>query len=102
MKAGAMLMAAANLACLGLASLGLSACAEGYGYAYDYDPYRGPTGHYVSPFGSQRPRPACAHVYYSGPYEDGMRGSYYAGPFCADGPGPAQAFAVVAPGSPIP
>lgn len=84
------------LALAALACLALSACAEGYGYAYDYDPYRGPRGHYVSPW-TKPLKPACAQVYYTGPYEDGMRGTYYAGPFCADG----QAFAVVAPGSPI-
>lgn len=73
------------------AALLLSGCAEGYGYAYDYDPYRGPVGHYVSPFGTKRPKAACARVYYTGPYQDGMRGAFYAGPFCADGVAVAEA-----------
>jgi hypothetical protein len=69
-----------------LAALGLSACGSGWGYAYDYDPYLGPRGHYVSPFDHRpaRAAPPCARVVYSGPYEGGYRGPYYAGPFCAD------------------
>lgn len=67
------------------AALGLSACGEAY-YAYDYDPLAGPRGHYVSPF-DPHPRstaPACRQWVMSGPYEDGFRGPYYAGPYCAD------------------
>jgi len=67
------------------AALGLSACGEAY-YAYDYDPYAGPRGHYVSPF-DPHPRaaaPACGRWVMSGPYADGYRGPYYAGPYCAD------------------
>jgi hypothetical protein len=67
-----------------MASGALSAC-EGYGYAYDYDPYLGPRGHYVSPFGTKTPAAPCQRVAYAGPYEDGYRGTYAAGPYCLDG-----------------
>jgi hypothetical protein len=65
------------------ATWGLSAC-QGYGYAYDYDPYLGPRGHYVSPF-DKAPRQSCQRTAYAGPYEDGYRGAYRAGPICVDG-----------------
>ena len=73
-------------------ALGLSACAAA-DYAYDYDPYYGPRGHYVSHLGRTTPRTACAQTVYLGPYQDEMRGTYYAGPYCVapDGrvlPGP--------------
>jgi hypothetical protein len=77
-----------------LAALGLSACAEGYGYAYDYDPYLGVRGHYVGPFEGHRPRAACQHIAYEGPYPDGYRGAYDVGPYCLDRGG--QAWVAVA------
>ncbi|MFC3068619.1 hypothetical protein [Phenylobacterium soli] len=69
-------------ALLALATLmTLSACAEGYSYVYDYDPYLGPRGHYVRPF-----RPAslqgCARVAYVRQL-DPWRGEYASGPVCA-------------------
>ena len=70
-----------------LAALALSACAEGADYAYDYDPYLGVRGHHVG-FLDGRPArtaPTCSHLVYTGPYSDGYREPYYAGPFCADG-----------------
>ena len=68
------------------AALGLAGCAQGWGYAYDYDPYRGVRGHYVGPFeGRVQSAPACRRLVYTGPYSDGYREPYYAGPFCADG-----------------
>ena len=70
------------------APLALSACAESYGYAYDYDPYLGPRGHYVGPLEPRRPAPACADATYSGPYYDGYRRPYDIGPDCAGPPAP--------------
>lgn len=69
------------------AALGLSACAD-YTYVYDYGP-GGPRGHYVGPY--EHPAPAqapCARYVMAGPYEDGYRGPYYTGPYCAE-PAPA-------------
>jgi hypothetical protein len=66
------------------AALTLGACAD-YQYVYDYGP-GGPRGHYVGPF--EHPHVAtglaCAHVAYSGPYQNGYREPYYVGPYCAD------------------
>jgi len=63
-------------------ALALSACAEDYGYAYTYDPYLGPRGHYVTFV--HAPPPACSRPTYVGPYnEDQFRGDYFAGPYCA-------------------
>jgi hypothetical protein len=66
------------------AALMLGACAD-YIYVYDYGP-GGPRGHYVGPF--KHPHvasgPACAHMAYSGPYQNGYREPYYVGPYCAD------------------
>jgi hypothetical protein len=67
-----------------IAALGLSACGHAY-YAYDYDPYLGPRGHYVSPYWGPYPPPPpppCRPIY-AGPYEAGYRGSYLSGPYCA-------------------
>ena len=54
-------------------------------YAYDYDPYLGPHGHYVGPHegGPGRTGLPCAKIAYFGPYEAGYRGAYVAGPVCA-------------------
>lgn len=82
------------IAVVGLAAVGLGACAEGYGYAYDYDPYLGPRGHYTSRWSHRQAPQPCQHVAYSGPYEDGYGGTYYAGPYCLDGGG--QTFVAVA------
>jgi len=74
-----------TIALLGLAAMGLSACVEGYGYAYEYDPYLGPRGHYVSEHPTRHMQAPCQRVAYSGPYQDGYGGTYYAGPYCLDG-----------------
>lgn len=77
-----------------IALLGLSACAEGYTYVYDYDPYLGPRGHYVRPF-KAAPASACRVVAYAPQLDrqiDPWRGAYESGPYCADG-------AVGAPGA---
>jgi hypothetical protein len=75
------------------AALALSACVGGYGYVYDYDPYRGPVGRYVGPGEPHVSRSGlpCANVYYTGPHDGGLRGPYYSGPYCA--PDAAQAAA---------
>lgn len=73
-------MTRALIALIGL--LGLSACAEGYDYVYDYDPYLGPRGHYVRPF-KPAPAAACARVVYA-PQLDPWRGAYESGPVCAE------------------
>ena len=67
-----------------LAALTLWGCASSdYGYAYCYDPYRGPVGYAYGPL---EPRPACATqpprpgVFVARPgqgYEDG----YVSGPY---------------------
>lgn len=66
------------------AALLLSACAD-TGYAYCYDPYRGPVGYYT---GALDPKPACAASAYragvvAGPYYGGWRGPYVSGPYAA-------------------
>ena len=68
------------IALIGL--LGLAACAEGYTYVYDYDPYLGPRGHYVRPF-KPMPVTACRAVAYV-PQLDPWRGDYVSGPVCAE------------------
>ncbi|HEX3700057.1 MAG TPA: hypothetical protein VHV27_05220 [Phenylobacterium sp.] len=75
------------------AALGLSACAEDYGYAYDYDPYLGPRGHHVGPFShrTQHAALACSRYVFTGPYDGGWRGPYYAGPYCVQDEGRAVA-----------
>jgi hypothetical protein len=66
------------------AAMALSACASGYDYAYDYDPLRGPRGHYLDPANPRPPLgPECAKPTFIGPFEDGFRAPYYVGPFCA-------------------
>ena len=71
---------------LAAALLGLSGCASSqYGYAYCYDPYRGPVGYHYGPL---NPPPACARrtaqsAYYLGPHEAGYRGPYVSGPYFA-------------------
>lgn len=82
-----------------LAALSLAGCAAGYGYEYAYDPYAGVRGHHVGPF---EPRaavgsPACPRLEFRGPYYDGYRGPYYAGPYCAPA-GTATDAAARAPG----
>jgi len=81
-----------------VAALGLSACGEAY-YAYDYDPYGGPQGRYANPFGPHphAQAPVCRRWVMGGPYEDGYRGPYYTGPYCADA---AQAGWVAPPAVP--
>jgi len=66
------------------AALALSGCAStDYGYAYCYDPWRGPVGYYVGPLD---PKPACAAAP-SAPagvfvaHEGGWRGPYVSGPY---------------------
>ena len=66
-----------------LAALALSGCAStDYGYAYCYDPYRGPVGYYTGPF---EPKPACAAQtaqpagYVA--HEAGYRGADVSGPY---------------------
>jgi hypothetical protein len=73
-------MAAKQTLALIVAALGLSACAADY--AYDYDPYFGPRGHYVSHFGPKPQRLACARTVYLGRYDGGLRGPYVTGPYC--------------------
>ena len=78
-------------ALLALAALvALAGCAQGYTYAYDDDPLRGPRGHYLDPPNPHPPTgPDCARPTFIGPFEDGYRGPYYAGPFCAANSPPA-------------
>jgi hypothetical protein len=59
----------------------LGACAGGY--AYCYDPYRGPVGYYTDPLDE---KPACASTtrhaaVFTGPYYGGWRGPYVSGPY---------------------
>lgn len=71
------------------ALLALSACAEDFGYAYSYDPYTGPRGHYVTVV--HAPPPACGGLTFDGPYnEGGYRGDYYSGPYCDAGQPPPR------------
>ena len=68
---------------LALGGLALSDCASSdYGYAYCYDPYRGPVGYYTGPF---EPKPACAKHPPQGVIfvtrDGGYRGSYVSGPY---------------------
>lgn len=81
---------------LAVAVLALGGCASSqYGYAYCYDPYRGPVGYYYGPF---EPAPACARsaasaaqaAYFVGPYPNGYSQPYVSGPYFAS-PGAAQA-----------
>ncbi|MFZ5719929.1 MAG: hypothetical protein ACOY5Y_10765 [Pseudomonadota bacterium] len=74
---------------LAAVALALGGCASSeYGYAYCYDPYRGPVGYYTGPF---EPKPACARsaasaaqaAYFVGPHENGYRGAYVSGPYFA-------------------
>jgi hypothetical protein len=73
------------------AALALSGCTANY--AYDYDPYAGPRGHYVSAFHhpAQSAAVPCARTVYLGPYDGGVRGPYYAGPYCVGPDGRAMA-----------
>lgn len=66
------------------AAVALSACAQ-YGYVYTYDPYLGPRGQYVTLTGGPSPATAydCSRLVYAGPHEDGYRGAYLDGPYCA-------------------
>ena len=71
---------------LALSALALSGCASSdYGYAYCYDPYRGPVGYYYGPL---EPKPACATQTAQAAafvtHEAGYRGAYVSGPH----PGP--------------
>jgi hypothetical protein len=69
------------------AALGLSACAEDFGYVYSYDPYLGPRGHYVTLLHS--PPPACGGLTFVGPFNEGdYRGEHLSGPYCAPPPRP--------------
>lgn len=66
------------------AALPLAACVGG-GYAYDYDPWLGPHGHYVGGWfdaASHRPPRPCPMVEFRGPYDGGWRGPYVSGPHC--------------------
>jgi hypothetical protein len=85
---------------LTFAALALGACAD-YQYVYDYGP-GGPRGHYVGPFEHPHARAdlACAHVAYSGPYENGYREPYYVGPYCADAPTTATLASATVPSAP--
>lgn len=70
------------LALAGALALGGCATAD-YGYAYCYDPYRGPVGYYTGPFD---PKPACARQPAPGAafvtrQGEGLRGPYVAGPY---------------------
>ena len=66
------------------AFLALAACAStDYGYAYCYDPYRGPVGYYTGPF---EPKPACATQrapagVFVAREGDARRGPYLSGPY---------------------
>ena len=65
-------------------ALALSGCASSdYGYAYCYDPYRGPVGYYTGPFDG---KPACARSagVFATQEGEGRRGPYVSGPY----PGP--------------
>ena len=68
---------------IAIAALALTGCGSAE-YAYDYDPYYGPRGHYVSAFHhpTQTVAASCARTVYLGPYDGGVRGPYYAGPYC--------------------
>lgn len=75
---------------LALAALTLAGCASAdYGYAYCYDPYRGPVGYYTGPF---EPKPPCARNAAQAAtfvtHEGGYRGPYVSGPHYAQ-PTPA-------------
>ena len=74
---------------LAVAALALSGCASSqYGYAYCYDPYRGPVGYYTGPF---EPKPACARsaetaaqaAHFVGPHANGYSQPYVSGPYFA-------------------
>ena len=66
------------------AVLTLTGCAQGYTYVYDYDPLMGPRGHYLeTPQKHPNVAPDCANPVFAGPIENGYRGAYVAGPFCA-------------------
>ena len=82
---------------LTLGVLALSGCASSdYGYAYCYDPYRGPVGSYYGPW---EPKPVCpeqlAQAVTFVTREGGYRGAYVSGPHpapeaaAADGATPA-------------
>lgn len=69
------------------AVLALGGCASSqYGYAYCYDPYRGPVGYHLGPL---EPRPACARsaataaqaAYFVGPYANAYSQPYVSGPY---------------------
>lgn len=81
-------MGARPILLAGLA-LALSGCASSqYGYAYCYDPYRGPVGYYYGPF---EPPPPCARsaasaaqaAYFAGPHANGYSQPYVSGPYFA-------------------
>ncbi|TAJ68946.1 MAG: hypothetical protein EPO51_25830 [Phenylobacterium sp.] len=72
---------------LTLGALALSGCASAnYGYAYCYDPYRGPVGYYTGRFDSKPPcaRSAGQAGVFATQEGEGRRGSYVSGPY----PGP--------------
>jgi len=77
-----------------LGALALAGCVSNdYGYAYCYDPYRGPVGYHYGPF---EPAPACAATTAAVPaayvvYENGYRGPYVSGPYTAPAPTPEEA-----------
>ena len=64
-------------------ALALGGCVSfEHGYAYCYDPYRGPVGYYTGPF---EPKPACAAQTAQAAgyvaHEAGYRGAYVSGPY---------------------
>jgi hypothetical protein len=69
---------------LAAAAVALTGCASTeYGYAYCYDPYRGPVGYHTGPF---EPKPACAREQTAQAagyvaHEAGYRGPYLSGPY---------------------
>lgn len=68
-----------------LALTGCTTMSQGYGYAYCYDPYRGPVGYHYGPFEPPPPCATSATQAASFATEDGgIRGTYVSGPH----PGP--------------
>ena len=79
---------------LAMGVVALSGCASSdYGYAYCYDSYLAPTGHYYGPLEPKPncPAPSAGSTYYLGPHPASYRGPYLSGPYNRPAPTPAAA-----------